>query len=343
MTHSLRSTTSTCLAAWGLCVAAAAATTGPDRVTIETRQGARAGLTGQIVDFTGQSLRIILPGQPGEIIPAERVLAVETTYLPAHVEADAARAAGRFEQARVLYGRAIQDEKRRWVRRRMLVGMVWCDRSLGRVVEAAETALVLVGDEPGAADWACLPLAWQPGQPTPKVEQAARRWLDAGESPATVLLGASHLLGVDRLAALARLKGLVIQADGPVASLAQAQIWRTEIVGSDAEKLAAWQRAIDRMDAPLRPGPYFVLGQALARRQDWEGAALALLHVPIFQPEDRPLAAEALWGAARSLEELGRGPQARTLYREIAARFPDTSPAAEAQQRLKPGGAEGQE
>ena len=63
---------------------------------------------------------------------------------------------------------------------------------------------------------------------------------------------------------------------------------------------------LDGFPVAVRAGPYFVRGAALAHHQASEDAALDLLRVPFLYPEDRPLAAAALFEAARSLETAGQ-------------------------------------
>ncbi|MBN2022000.1 MAG: hypothetical protein JW809_04335 [Pirellulales bacterium] len=307
----------------------------PDAVTIATERGGTTVLTGRVVDWTGRALRLVDAHGQEHSITSPKVVDVKTSYVPAQNDAAAARAARRFDQALALYRRALETETRSWVRRRILVEMTWCYRGLGQTVPAGQTALVAMRGDPGPSDFACLPLAWSAAPPTAEVEQAARQWLVQDDPPAAALLGASHLLGVDRPAALARLKRLAVEADGPVARLAQCQIWRTEIVAADAAKTAVWQTAIETVDPPLRAGPYFVLGQALGRRREWEAAALALLRVPIQYPDCRDLAAEALWDAGRALEKAQRPIDAARLYRELVERYPEANQAAEARERLE--------
>ena len=115
-----------------------------------------------------------------------------------------------------------------------------------------------------------------------------------------------------------------------VARLASAQAWRAEVVTATDETIAAWRTAIQRMPEPLRAGPSYVLGQALARRGQWDRAALAMLEAPILVPRERELAARALLDAGQALEKSGRAKQAVGLYRELIEEHPDSPPASEA-------------
>jgi TolA-binding protein len=85
------------------------------------------------------------------------------------------------------------------------------------------------------------------------------------------------------------------------------------------------------MSPPLRAGPYFLAGKALARHGRHEQAALALLRVPILYPEQRGLAAECLLLAAGQLKMLDSKAEAAALYRELKQAYPE-SPYADAAQ-----------
>lgn len=247
-----------------------------------------------------------------------------------------AMAQGRFEQALELYRRAIEAERRLPYRRQMIAKAVLCHQALGQAELAGETFLLLVRDDPGTVHFGCIPLAWLSDQPSAALERAARTWLGRDDLPAAVLLGASHLLaGRDRALALDRLGRLVAGPDRLVALLAQAQTWRTQVATVEGSQLPNWQQAIDRMPEAVRGGPYFVLGEALARHGQWEKAALALLRVPILYPENRGLAGRSLVEAGRCLAEQGSREEAARLYREVLEKHADSRAAAEARMRLE--------
>jgi hypothetical protein len=148
------------------------------------------------------------------------------------------------------------------------------------------------------------------------------------------LLGASHLIATgERAAALARLRELIQSRAPRVAWFAQAQIWRAESTSATAADLARWSQFIDDGEEPLRAGPSFVLGSALAGR-DPEAAATVLLEVPIFFPRNRQLASAALLAAGGCLEKTNRADQAAGLYRELIDRYRDAAETEEAQRRL---------
>jgi tetratricopeptide (TPR) repeat protein len=242
---------------------------------------------------------------------------------------------GRFEQALELCRRAIDGERRLAHRRQLIAKVVLCYQALGQAELAGETFLLLVRDDPTTAHFGCIPLAWLPEQASPALERSARAWLAREDLPAAVLLGASHLLsGPNRALALDRLGRLAAGTDRVVPLLAQAQIWRTQTATVDAAKLPHWEEVIARMPEAARAGPYYLLGQALARHGRWEDAALALLRAPILYPENRALAARSLVEAGRCLAQQGAPAEASRLFREVLEKYRDTRAAAEAQSRL---------
>ena len=309
-----------------------------DLVYISSGAGApgQTKLGGRIVDYTGEKLRLELPDGREQSFPAERILRIQTQHVPQHAEADALFAEEHFAPALALYRQAVRSEARAWVRREIIAQMVRCCGALGEWEEAGNLFLALLASDPSTPHFACIPLAWAPSQPSLLLEQAARDWLGREDTPAAVLLGASHLMSTaGRPAVLARLNRLAASPDRRIGQLAVAQTWRAAVATATDGEVDGWSRAIEQMPQPLRAGPYFVLGLARAQRQQWEQSALALLRVPILYPQQRLLAARSLLGAGRSLEKLSRPREATRLYREVIKDYPQTEAVAEAQGRLE--------
>jgi tetratricopeptide (TPR) repeat protein len=298
--------------------------------------GGRTKVSGRVLDYTGRELQMELTGGRQQNYPAVEVVQVHTVCGAKHVEADAALAKGRCDQALVLYQQAMKDEPRRWVQRQILAGIVHCHHALEQDDRAGEAFLQLLRNDPLTPYFDCIPLAWMPRQPSLAVEKAATGWF-AREEPAMVLLGASHLLtSPKRAVAVERLNRLAAGDQQPVAELAAAQLWRIALATASDAQLDDWGRAIDALPEKLQGGPYFVLGAARAQRKQWEPAALALLRVPILYAHDRPLAAQALLEAGRALQDLGQEPESMRLYRELLRTYPEqTRPVTEAKGRMK--------
>jgi tetratricopeptide (TPR) repeat protein len=320
----------------GLCVVLAASSVRADEtVVLRTNAGRQAALTGEILDYDVAELRIRLSDGREQIIPADKVVRVDAKYLPEQVRADQARKAGRHRLALSLYRKALAAEPRRWVRHAIIRQMIWCHRALGQIEQAGELFLLLARDGPNLSDLASMPLAWASGAPSARLERAAGTWMSRTDLPAAVLLGASHVLSTRRAEATRRLKQVMVEADGPVAQLAGAQLWRTEIIVANAEKTDAWRQGVARMPEALRAGPHFVLGQALARQGQYDQAALNLLRVPILYPREETLSAVALVEAGRVLEKQKRIRQAVGLYREVLRDHASSPAAGEAKDRLE--------
>ena len=116
---------------------------------------------------------------------------------------------------------------------------------------------------PDSPDFALIPLAWLPAEPSPGLAQTAEQWLEDLETPAALLLGASHLLPTARRAtALERLALLGKDKDRRIDALTQAQTWRTQLAAANDGQVERRQRAIQEFTEAMRAGPYYVLGQA---------------------------------------------------------------------------------
>jgi TolA-binding protein len=130
------------------------------------------------------------------------------------------------------------------------------------------------------------------------------------------------------------LEQLAASKEAHVALLASAQLWRTRVVTATADDVTQWRERLERMPSELRAGPYFLVGQALARLGQPQESAIAFMRVAILYPEQRQLSAEALTQAGRQLQSLGETKQAAALFREVLLKFADTPSAAVAQARL---------
>lgn len=307
-----------------------------DVVYFLTSTGARARLSGTIVEYTGKELHLELPGGRLQRIAASQIVKVDAARCQAHQNADEALRQRRYQEALVLYRRAMDQQPRRWMQRQIMAAVVWCYRGLDQPAQAGEVFLALIRDDPHTQFFDCIPLAWLPREADSQTVQAARQWLGRPE-PAAGLLGASHLLvGPNRAEAIEKLRRLTASADGPVAQLANAQLWRTAVATADTVQLERWAASIDLMPESLRAGPLFILGTAQLQRRQWEDAALSLLRVAIVYPQDRSLAAQALLGAGRGLQQAQQAAEAARLYRELLREYPEqTLAAAEAKARLE--------
>jgi TolA-binding protein len=116
--------------------------------------------------------------------------------------------------------------------------------------------------------------------------------------------------------------------------LAEAQTWRVRFAAADRGELGIWRDKLERFPSSLRAGPYLFLGRALLFHRQIEPATMALMRVPILFPDERTLAAEALWLAAEAMRADQQPSEAAGLYRELATEYPNARWATEARNRL---------
>ena len=323
-------------AAWILMTSMAVA---EDQVTYATGPdgGSRTTVRGTILDHTGQKLTLrSAMGSPQEI-PASRVLEVSTEWSPTKVKADRSFGDHQYDQALRLYGQALGDESRVWAQREILAQMICCLRQLERIEQATDFFLRLVQSDPETIWFGRIPLSWQTVQPPPALEKRAEQWMQNADSPAARLIGASWLLGTrHRAAAIEALQRLASQGQVRIASLATAQLWRTQAATVDEAGLERWADLLQKMPREVRPGALYVYAQALAARGHSERAALAWLRIGLlYADHDRSLAAWGLLSAGRELERMGDHRQAASLYREILRDYAGTTTATRATARLE--------
>jgi tetratricopeptide (TPR) repeat protein len=295
----------------------------------------RSRIAGTILDYTGTELRIRQASGRESVVPAEKVVSIDTPKTPKHLAGDALFDAGDFTKAVDPYREAMREEKRLWMHRQILAQLVWCYRNLGQVERAGDIFLLLVDNDPSTQFFDAIPLAWTSAAPAPAAERQAKTWLAKSSQSAALLLGASWLLSTDRAVAIAALDRLAADADSRIAQLAAAQLWRTKLVTAKPDEVARWQADVEKLPAPLQAGPYYVAAEALARLGNHEQAALAYLRVPLLHSRHRYLNPDALFGAGRALETLGRPTEAAGVYRELTADYPTAPRVPEALRRLE--------
>jgi len=300
----------------------------------EGQEHGRMAVRGEIVDYTGEAITIA--GSAGAPLryPAEQVLEIETEWHTAHRAGREALANHDFEAAVRHLTEANRAEQRVWVRRLILADLMRAYSALGRPEQAGEVLLAVMQSDPSTPALADAPLAWFPDDRVSRAK--AQSWLAKSEQPAAVLLGASYLLSTSAATdARQALFELTRHNDPRITALAEAQLWRSELLRSDADDVARWAARIEQMPETLRAGPYYVLGQAYDRLGLPDAAALAYLHVPLLFPERRELAARALVSAGRLSSRGGFREEAASMWNEVMKVYADTPQSAEAEQLLK--------
>jgi tetratricopeptide (TPR) repeat protein len=283
---------------------------------------ARVKRTGQILEYTGNELKLRTSLGLEETIPAGRVIEIQATWNPSHQAGDVARAKGELDEAIAAFRQAKAEERRPWARRRIAAELAGAYLEAGRIESAGDEFLAIVASDPATRHYDIVPIAWRPAPPDAAIERHAAAWLAKGQSPPARVLGASWLLaGPRRTEAIATLEELVKASDPRVAGLATIQLWRTKLVTAKPADLAIWQAQLEKMPREIQAAGWYVLGDVHSRQNQPEQAALAYLKVPLLHRRQRAMAANALLAAGKQLEKMGQKDQAAGLYREIARDF----------------------
>jgi tetratricopeptide (TPR) repeat protein len=311
-------------------------TAAADTVIVRTTDGQnQRRVTGTVVDYTGELLRLQHPSGREEKFPSSRIVDVAGDWTKNHQEANRLFAEGDYEQAEPRYRVALRDEDRRWVRRRVLAQLTWCYRHLGQTDKAVKAFLPLYRDDAKTLYFDAIPLTWTSRQPEVGLANVAGTWMKDDGSAAR-LIGASWSLSSSRRAeAIQVLRRFAADPDPRIVFLAEAQLWRTKVTTVNQQDINRWRQRIEVMPARIRGGPYYVLGQALARHAQHEQAALAFMKAAILHKHQRDLAPHALLAAGRELETIEQGNEAAGLYREILVDYASSQAASEAGTRLE--------
>ncbi len=311
-----------------------------DKVTLLNEEdGSRVRLMCTVVDHTGEFIRYRLRDDgPVTVKPSAQVVSIETSQSRTHIEALEKYAEGDIQAAEQLFEKALTQDPREWVRRDILAMLVRCALRQENSTRAGERFLMIYGSDRTTHHMRGIPLVWTTKAPGPQLKNAALGWLERG-SPAAVLLGGSALLFDPKYQAEARLElqQLWANPDPRIRYLAIAQLWRLELPDGQVEgpMLGGWQDTIRSMPADVRGGPYFLLGEGLSRRRQFDRAAVAYLWVPLVYDYDYQLSALASLNAGDALKAVGRRDEAISLYREIVTRYGQTSYAQDAAQALE--------
>jgi len=311
-----------------------------DSVTVKSASGTgELKIAGQVIDYNGRGLTVQRTGSTqSKFFPISQVVRVVTNTQPLHRQADLAAAAGRYDEALEKYRVALNSEPRRWVKRLIMSQMIRCYTVLGKTDWAGNGFIALLQDDPDMLYFDEIPLNWLARQTDVETLEAARKWMKSGQ-PVGILLGASYLLTTqDRPIAKAQLQRLITHTDRRIALMARAQLWRTEIVTANVEKIDGWQRATDQFPVTLSGGPCYVIGLARKQQKQYEQAAVSMLRVPVVAPENQVLAASALLEAGIVLTKLNQPKRAAAMFDEINRNYPlQKRTAEEARSLLMPG------
>lgn len=291
---------------------------------------------GNVIDYTGQVLTLqTTSGQTS--IPPGKVASVETDYASDVMKAKQLLADGKSSEAARIFNTALPGERRPWVKREILALEALALQNAGRYIEAGNTFLKIVAEDPQTIHFDSLPLAWFSLPPHFERDRAARQWMEMS-SPYAQLLGASWLLSTsDRSQAIGVLTNLRRSKVPQIALLAEAQLWQTKIVTATQSDVQQWQRQLDAgiLHGAALAGPTLVVGKAWRQLGSDNQAALTLMRPPILYPNQRPVAAESLLQAGRALHSAGQPDEATRVLREAIDQYGDQPARQEAEINLK--------
>lgn len=323
----------------GLLLSALPATSYADSVTVATGKEGRGRATrmGRIVEYSGESLRLVRDGQRDEIIPAARVVRFEIDWPEGYSNAQSLFRQGDYPAALDLFREAAKQESRDWVRQRLQARACECYREMGDWPRAAELFLKLYQADKKTPELGVIPLRWSLLSATansfqPKLgeaaQQLARDWLRNSPEPAEQLLAASWLLDgelrEDAIEVLQALAKQSVDGDSRWRQLAVAQLWRARAAGAKPEDLELWERQLTGFDEVVRAGPYLVLAECWSEQKQAQRAAWNYLRLPTLFPTQAALVRYALQQAARQLDSLGQPAAAARLRTEAV---PPAKPA----------------
>jgi len=314
---------------------AQASAQGRDRVVVRQPDG-RGRLThvGEITEYN--AIELVIRARGGAApwrVPVDRIVSVTPLRSTQHLAALRHLKRGAIALAERSFQQALERSSRKWVRRELLAGLVRCALHSGDYRGAGSHFLGLSDGPTRPRHFELVPLDWRiSGTVDAAVASEARAWRGRGSDVAK-LLAASHLLRDSAYSheAETELRRLRISTDPRVRGLARAQCWRADSRNKKPTplQLEAWTRHVRSLPLDLRGGPWYVIGLARFKSQQFQPAASALMWTSLVFDDDRFLAAHATQLAADALLNDNQPAAAATLYRDLRQRFAGTPAARE--------------
>ncbi|MCR9202609.1 MAG: hypothetical protein NXI04_28540 [Planctomycetaceae bacterium] len=243
--------------------------------------------------------------------------------------------AGNQRRGLELFDRAINSELRPWARNELLAESARFCLQAGKFEQALQRIERVFAKDPQTRHVALLPLVWDERLPDSERISVPRNDIDS-DSVVRQLVACSVWLHssdhreavVSRLTSLRRTSG-----NSRLSELAGTQLWRDGLLhqSSDLTVPDHYRDIVSQLPADARGGAAFVLGRLLARRHQYDDAALLLMWMPLMSHNDRALAAASLAESIRCLRLGGRLPEAARLQQDLQSRFPGTSAAQAAE------------
>ena len=302
-----------------------------DEVTTVDRSGRETTRKGTITDLKGNELTLQSSSGRETSIALDRVQSYTADRSDTHHQADQKYAKRDFAAALSLYRNALREEPRRWMKRKLLAQIIWCQRNTNALGEACKNFERLITEDSETPYFATIPLQWQM-RPCPReVADVIGRWSGTRNHDALRLVAASWLLTNDRSTYATQLRDLARTGSTRIKPLAVTQLQREKMLTLREVEIGLIRQAVESTPRELRAGGYFLLGEAYARFDRADEAALAYLRVPTEFGDDLLLSQRALLGSASQLADAGRAQEAVKLYRQTV----ELSAATESGQRAK--------
>lgn len=305
---------------------ASAQTDFTDQVVLQGASvSSRVTMQCEVLDYTGDAIVLrIATSKTERRFPASHVVSVKTPRMATHERGLEHLRKNEFEQAESSLTQALTDEPRRWVQREIQAAITGCFLRQSRYVEAGLQFKKLYLGDPETRHIRIIPLVWADTAINEETRTTAAAWLEDREAVLR-LIGASLLLtdvnygesAQDTLRALAQEPGQRLRL------LAGWQEWRLKQRTNQVTdlELARHETLVEELEKELRPGPWFLIGQAHLIRQEFDLAAAAFLRLPLTHDSDHPMTPQAMFNAARALEQIGFRRQALHLDQEVIDRY----------------------
>jgi len=296
-------------------------------------------IKGSIVDFNSR-LIVIKVKEDLRRIGSEQIMEIRTGYLESHHTGDDLKKRNEFLQAAKMYTKALDDEPRPWVKRKILAGLTACYREEGLWLEATSAFEKILESDSETRFFVCIPLAWTATNPDANRDQEVSKWLADGDSSEVRRLIAASLLltGSQSGQASRELAALSISKNKNISQLATLQSWRTRMLSTDGKQILRWQNQLETFPSRLRYGGFFVIGMAYAQQQNEKSQKLAitkLMRLPINYSSQHQLAAASLHKSHQILKSMNDERAAQTILQELARSYSDTPFGKNAIQQLE--------
>ena len=296
-----------------------------DRVVL-IREGTTTGETtirkGLIVDWKGGSLTLSANGRERDF-DNDAILEIQTSWPSTYLAGKRLLKSGDLSGAEQNLQAALQAESRPWARRIIRADLVQIFSLRDQPAAAIQQFLAITSEDPQTRFFGACPLPWLVA--SADLRTVAEPLLTSRD-PVEQLIGASWLLaGPQREAATARLDELSRDIDPNLQHLAIAQLWRlrsTNLKALNPRVIRAWEKQIQAMPHPLRPGPWLIIADAQTRLGDHDSAIINMMRVPILYSEQLGLSAAALYQTGTLLQNTGRSEEAKTTFAELQQKFP---------------------